>query len=64
MKDYDDKKNFRVGDLVMNTYPYTSLHGQVGLVMGIDRLGDVQVMYNKQVYRLVSTCLEVVSEAR
>jgi len=54
------------GDLVMNTYdkPYTSHRGEIGLVVGIDRLGDVLVMYNKQVYRLVSTCLEVVSEAR
>ena len=53
------------GDLVMNTYdkPYTSHRGEVGLVVGFDRVGDVLVMYNNQVYRLISACLEVISEA-
>lgn len=53
------------GDLVMNTYdkPYTSHRGEIGLVVGFDRVGDVLVMYNNQVYRLISACLEVISEA-
>jgi len=63
VKDYK-RKNFRVGDLVVNTYIGAVLRGKVGIVVGFDHLGDVVVRYGNQDHRLTGNCLEVVSEAR
>ena len=62
MKDY--KRNFRIGDLVVNTYIGAVLRGKIGIVVGFDRLGDLVVRYGNQDHRLTGNCLEVVSEAR
>ena len=54
-----------VGDLVVNTYLHASLHGKVGIVVGIEkRFGDVLVSYGDQTARLTRNCLEVISESR
>ena len=62
MKDH----NFRVGDLVVNTYIGAVRQGKLAMVWKIDHLGDIVVRYENPVeyHRLVGDCLEVVSASR
>ena len=56
----------KVGDLVVNTYPHTVLHGKLGLVVGFEKFNQTLVMYSNphEVRQLGPECLEVVSESR
>ena len=54
----------KVGDLVVNTYPHTTLHGKLGLVVGFEKFDQTLVMYGNEVRCLGTDCLEVVSESR
>jgi len=61
------KKNFKVGDLVKNTYPGAVRRGKLGMVWKIEPvLGDRGVRYENPVeyHRLGGACLEVISESR
>ena len=54
----------KVGDLVVNTYIGAPLRGIYGLVIGLERFGEVLVIYGDRpgfVHRLSQDCLEVVS---
>ena len=60
-------RNFRVGDLVVNTYIGAVLQGKLGMVWKIEPvLGDIFVRYENPVeyHRLGGACLEVISESR
>jgi len=57
----------KVGDLVVNTYVGAAIRGVYGLVIGLERFGEVLVIYGDRpgfVHRLGEDCLEVVSESR
>lgn len=60
------KKNFKIGDLVVNTYIGAVLRGKLGMVVKFDHLGDIVVRYENPVayHRLGGDCLEVVSASR
>ena len=63
MKDH----NFRIGDLVVNTYIGAVRQGKLAMVWKIEPvLGDIVVRYENPVeyHRLVGDCLEVVSASR
>ena len=57
----------KVGDLVINTYIGAVIRGKVGLVIGLERFGEVLVIYGDRpgfVHRLGEDCLEVINESR
>ena len=54
----------KVGDLVVNTYTGAVMKGIPGLVVHINRWGDVTVMYENESQRVTEACLEVISENR
>ena len=60
------KKNFKVGDLVINTYIGAVRRGKLGMVWKIDHLGDIVVRYENpaEYHRLGGDCLEVISASR
>ena len=65
MKDHN--KNFRIGDLVVNTYIGAVRRGKLGMVWKIEPvLGDIVIRYENPVeyHRLTGACLEVISASR
>ena len=59
--------NFRVGDLVINTYIGAVRQGKLAMVWKIESvLGDIVVRYENPVeyHRLTGACLEIVSASR
>ena len=57
----------KVGDLVVNTYVGAPLRGIYGLVIGLERFGEVLVIYGDRpgfVHRLGEVCVEVINESR
>ena len=60
-------RNFRVGDLVINTYIGAVLQGKLAMVWKIEPvLGDIVVRYENPVeyHRLTGACLELISASR
>ena len=60
-------RNFKIGDLVVNTYIGAVRQGKLGMVWKIETLfGDIVVRYENPVeyHRLTGDCLEVVSASR
>ena len=55
-----------VGELVKVISCYTSpeLKGKIGLFIGINDWGDLQVLIGSKMYRLIANDLEVINESK